>query len=197
MKNRKDLDYLVKQSNLIVDIIGKEIEIKKVKNKNLKIGLFVWARNKPKMLFNYYKKLNNIITNEKLNVIIDDNCSQICMQIDAKRQKQLVEEYYQFFNDCNVLTSSSKCDISIEEFMKYIKNISYQSFYSFLPQKKKDKIEELNLGELVHNYLEYKTISYAFTFCDALFVGKKSCNIAYFYHRHIDQNANFIIVDNF
>ena len=197
MKIRKDHEIIKQSSNLFIDILGKKIDIDKIQSRKLKVGFFVWARHKPKELFKNYIELNKCITDEKFNVIVDDNCSQIFMRIEQNEQKKLVEQYYEFFKNCNVITSSNVCKVSIQEFLELIKKIPYKSFYSFLPTKKKEKLKELDLGELAHVYLEIKTITYALTYCDVLFVGKRSSNIAYFYHHYIDKNANFIIVDDF
>lgn len=197
MKGRQDFLAINKLSNLFIEVIGKNLNLNKIKNRKLNVGFFVWARHKPKELFYKYIELNKILTDNKFNVIVDDNCSEIFMQIDKKEQEELVMLYLDFFKECNVKISSVECKISIQNFLEFIKKIPHKAFYSFLPQKKKEQLTELNLGELAHIYLEINTIKYALSFCDVLLVGKRSSNIAYFYHRYVNKDSNFIIVDDF
>ena len=197
MNNRIDLSLLQNKSKLFREIIGNNIDTKKLENRKLKIGFFVWARSVPKELFNNYIALNNLITDEKFNVLVDDNCSRIFMKIDFETQKNLVEQYLTFFKDCNVFLSSEICHVSTCDFFEFLKKFPSGSYYNFLPEKKKQNIDSLSLGELMHTYLEIRTIQQISKRCDVLFVGKRSSNIAYLYHEYIDKNCTFIIIDDF
>ena len=197
MTDREDLQLIRKKSRLFKDMIGDILDLDKLQSKTLKVGFFLWARHEPKNLFRQYESLNSLITNEKLNIFIDDNCSKIFMDIKQSVQDELIRKYIHFFDKCKVYISSKTCSVSVKDFFCFIKKVPYKSYYSFLPKRKSEIIEELKLGELMHTYLEIKTIEFASSLCDVLFVGKRSSNIAYFFHEHINSKCRFIIVDDF
>ncbi|MBO5102932.1 MAG: hypothetical protein J6C13_02445 [Clostridia bacterium] len=198
MKKRNDLDLLRKFSSLFIDVVGSPLNELKLLKKELNIGFFVWARSKPKDIFNNFIDLNNLLTKNKLNVIIDDNCSKIYMKLEQSVQDELIDLYYDFFgNRCQIFLSSKQNKISIEDFFAFLQKIPHKSYYNFLPKKKRINLSDLTLGELMHTYLEIKTIEFAFTFCDVLLLGKRSSNIAYFYHEYVNSQNQFIIVDDF
>ena len=197
MNSRADLVALQEKSNLFIDLIGDKLEMELINRNEIKVGFFVWARHKPKKLFTHYLELNSLITKNKLNVFIDDNCSKIFMQIDNDEQKRLIEQYFQFFRQSITYLSSDLCNVSTNDFFYFINSIPFKAYYNFLPKRKKEELEILKLSELMHTYLEIKTIEVASSMCDVLFVGKRSSNIAYFYHKHIDAKARFLIIDDF
>lgn len=191
---RKDLVILNSIDSRICGVIGPNIPYTTLVNRNLKVGFFVWARNKPKALFKQFIEISKQISKYKMGVWIDDICSKAYMKLDENTQNLLNEKYDVFFNECEKEHMSCISRLSSYDFFRFLLCVSAESYRSFLPKTIKDK-DDLFMVELLHTFFEINTIRCVADASDVILLGKKSSNIAYYYHRYIDDSVIFLIID--
>lgn len=169
-------------------------------NKDFKICNICWARNNPKDVFGLMEKIGKILTKEKFIFLVDDICPMVLYGRTKKEQERINIEYKKKLKNSNLYFSSEIFGNKsfIIDFLKIIDNINLSYYLSFLPEKKRNNLNKMDLSELLHSYFEIKLIEYAVINLkvDILLFGKFSQNILFLAKDKIlTKKIKYIIID--
>lgn len=157
-------------------------------------ALVVWARKEPKDSFHAFIALSEMLSNEPLEVFVDDLCSQLVTGRTQQEQAIINEQYCEFFSSagCVVRFSSgiyaTKFPDSIFPVLIELgRQVPVNEFKRCLPKIKRQNINQLTLAEVFHLLLELLLLEQVKERCNLLLVGHFSQAIVVC-HRKISQN---------
>lgn len=178
-------------------------EVKGSVKEGAQLATICWARSNPKKVFDVMSKVNMCITSKKFILIIDDICPKILYNRTDKEQNEINQKYRNTFKDCKLYFSSDIFRNALtknfmEEFIDMMKKINLNYYIDFLPQKKRDDIESLKLGEFIHTFCELFLLIYAEKMLgiDTMIFGKFSQNIIFMIKQQVfkESKMNYIII---
>lgn len=178
-------------------------EIKGNVREDTQLATICWARSDPKKIFDLMNKISMNITSKKFILIIDDICPKILYNRTDIEQNEINQKYREKFKDCKLYFSSDifKKTLStnfMEEFIDMMKKINFSYYIDFLPQKKRNDIASVNLGELIHTFCELFLLIYAEKVLgiDTMIFGKFSQNIIFMIKQQVykESKMSYIII---
>lgn len=135
--------------------------------------------------------------------MVDDLCPKVIYNRSDEEQALINNQYKKNFRDCKIYFSSDIFKTELknnfpEEFFKIMRHISLNYYIEFLPKKKQEKLDSLNLGELIHTFFELFLIEYAENVLgiDTMIFGKFSQNVIFMIKQQTLKKSklNYIII---
>lgn len=190
----------------IIEVLKRDSCIESVSgliDNNANIATVCWARSEPKEIFNFMNKISNQLSSNKFILLVDDLCPKVIYNRSDEEQALINNQYKKTFRDCKIYFSSDIFKTELknnfpEEFFKIMRHISLNYYIEFLPKKKQEKLDSLNLGELIHTFFELFLIEYAENVLgiDTMIFGKFSQNVIFMIKQQTLKKSklNYIII---
>ena len=190
----------------IINILKEKGAIYEVKGnvkENEQLATICWARSDPKQVFGFMNKLSMHISSKKFILLVDDMCPKILYGRSDDEQKKINQKYLDAFPECNIYFSSDIFkEVLFENFMNVfidmMEKISLNYYIDFLPEKKRNDISNVKLGEFIHTFCELFLLVYGEKYLgiDTMIFGRFSQNVIFMTKQQVNKESklNYIII---
>lgn len=190
----------------IINILKEKGAIYEVKGnvkENEQLATICWARSDPKQVFGFMNKLSMYISSKKFILLVDDMCPKILYGRSDDEQKKINQKYLDAFPECNIYFSSDIFKEVLSEnfmnvFIDMMEKISLNYYIDFLPEKKRNDISNVKLGEFIHTFCELFLLVYGEKYLgiDTMIFGRFSQNVIFMTKQQVNKESklNYIII---
>lgn len=190
----------------IINILKEKGAIYEVKGdvkENEQLATICWARSDPKQVFGFMNKLSMHISPKRFILLVDDMCPKILYGRSDDEQQKINQKYLDVFPECNIYFSSDIFkEVLSEDFMNVfidmMEKISLNYYIDFLPEKKRNDISNIKLGEFIHTFCELFLLVYGEKYLgiDTMIFGRFSQNIIFMTKQQVNKESklNYIII---
>lgn len=182
---------------------GAIYEVKGNVKENEQLATICWARSDPKQVFGFMNKLSMYISSKKFILLVDDMCPKILYGRSDDEQKKINQKYLDAFPECNIYFSSDIFKEVLSEnfmnvFIDMMEKISLNYYIDFLPEKKRNDISNVKLGEFIHTFCELFLLVYGEKYLgiDTMIFGRFSQNVIFMTKQQVNKESklNYIII---
>lgn len=170
---------------------------------NEQLAIICWARSDPKQVFGFMNKLSMHISPKRFILLVDDMCPKILYGRSDDEQQKINQKYLDAFPECNIYFSSDIFKGVLSEdfmnvFIDMMEKISLNYYIDFLPEKKRNDISNIKLGEFIHTFCELFLLVYGEKYLgiDTMIFGRFSQNIIFMTKQQVNKESklNYIII---